>query len=214
MASVRHINLFPFCVEPTDNPNFTREMAVSRDLALSFWWRVKNWQVDLAELTVIPEDDPPYSYSMPTGEMTMVTPPAIPDGINPPLESEKNLVCKLNRQFDVGGADPFNDVGIRMRIRPGAAQSDELIKMEVDVFANLYTQVLFYANGSSIVPNEIGTGSIETEAGIVTFPIGSDFNGSALLEISAEEYWPYDPNDGGGPIYDSTTGAQLRGFPS
>jgi hypothetical protein len=32
--------------------------------------------------------------------------------------------------------------------------------------------------------------------------------------IEVEEYWPYDPNDGGGPIYDSTTGAQLRAFPT
>ena len=214
MASVRHINLFPFCVEPTDNQNFTREMAVSRDLALSFWWRVKNWQVDSAELTVIPEDDPPYSYSMPTGEMTMVTPPAIPDGINPPLESEKNLVCNFNRQFDVGGADPFNDVRISMRIRPGAAQSNELIKMDVDVLANRYTEGLFYADGSPSVTNQIGTGSIETEAGIVTFPISGSYNGSGSFQISAVEYWPYDPGDGGGPIYDSTTGAQLRGFPS
>jgi hypothetical protein len=29
-----------------------------------------------------------------------------------------------------------------------------------------------------------------------------------------EDDGPYDPNDGGGPIYDSATGAQLRGFPS
>ena len=37
---------------------------------------------------------------------------------------------------------------------------------------------------------------------------------SASMSITAEEYWPYDPGDGGGPIYDSVTGAQLRGFPS
>jgi hypothetical protein len=28
------------------------------------------------------------------------------------------------------------------------------------------------------------------------------------------EYWPYDPNDGLGPIYDSATGEQLRPFPA
>jgi hypothetical protein len=28
------------------------------------------------------------------------------------------------------------------------------------------------------------------------------------------EYWPYDPGDGGGPIYDSATGQQLRPFSS
>jgi hypothetical protein len=32
--------------------------------------------------------------------------------------------------------------------------------------------------------------------------------------ITATAYWPYDPGDGQGPIYDSTTGEQLRPFPS
>ena len=32
--------------------------------------------------------------------------------------------------------------------------------------------------------------------------------------LTATEYWPYDPGDGKGPIYDSATGEQLRGFPS
>lgn len=33
---------------------------------------------------------------------------------------------------------------------------------------------------------------------------GSDFN------IEATEYWPYDPEDGGGPIYDTSSGAIIR----
>jgi hypothetical protein len=41
--------------------------------------------------------------------------------------------------------------------------------------------------------------------------------GSIVLDPPAAnfeifEYWPYDPGDGGGPIYDSATGAQLREF--
>jgi hypothetical protein len=36
---------------------------------------------------------------------------------------------------------------------------------------------------------------------------------SCACTLTATEYWPYDPGDGGGPIYDSTTGAQLRPFP-
>ena len=31
--------------------------------------------------------------------------------------------------------------------------------------------------------------------------------------VEAIEYWPYDPEDGLGPIYDKDTGAQLRPFP-
>lgn len=33
------------------------------------------------------------------------------------------------------------------------------------------------------------------------------------LAIEANEYWEYDPGDGGGPIYDRLTGRQLRPFP-
>jgi hypothetical protein len=32
------------------------------------------------------------------------------------------------------------------------------------------------------------------------------------VKIEIAKYWPYDPEDGGGPIYDSETGAQLRSF--
>lgn len=35
-----------------------------------------------------------------------------------------------------------------------------------------------------------------------------------VFEVEPTEYWPYDPEDGLGPIYDSTTGAQLRPFPN
>lgn len=36
---------------------------------------------------------------------------------------------------------------------------------------------------------------------------------TGFFTISPSEYWTYDPEDGGGPIYDSTTGEQLRRFP-
>jgi hypothetical protein len=39
-------------------------------------------------------------------------------------------------------------------------------------------------------------------------------NVSAQFTLEATEYWPYDPGDGLGPIYDSVTGAQLREFPA
>lgn len=43
----------------------------------------------------------------------------------------------------------------------------------------------------------------------------SDISGlNVVSSLVATEYWPYDPGDGGGPIYDSATGAQLRPFPN
>ena len=35
---------------------------------------------------------------------------------------------------------------------------------------------------------------------------------SISASLKATEYFEYDPNDGGGPIYDKTTGSALRGF--
>jgi hypothetical protein len=44
--------------------------------------------------------------------------------------------------------------------------------------------------------------------------VGNDNTLSISASLTAAEYWPYDPGDGDGPIYDSATGEQLRGFPS
>jgi hypothetical protein len=45
---------------------------------------------------------------------------------------------------------------------------------------------------------------------------GTRFNVDSFtgLTIKPHSYWPYDPGDGEGPIYDSTTGEQLRAFPA
>lgn len=40
-----------------------------------------------------------------------------------------------------------------------------------------------------------------------------NWDGSVHIEITAVEYWEYDPGDGSGPIYDKWTGSQLRPFP-
>jgi hypothetical protein len=39
-----------------------------------------------------------------------------------------------------------------------------------------------------------------------------NIDGFTGITIKPKSYWPYDPNDGGGPIYDSETGAQIRSF--
>ena len=36
---------------------------------------------------------------------------------------------------------------------------------------------------------------------------------SVFASLEAIEYWPYDPLDGDGPIYDTSSGAQIRNFP-
>jgi len=46
---------------------------------------------------------------------------------------------------------------------------------------------------------------IELELGSFTLRVNS-VSGT----LTATEYWPYDPNDGGGPIYNTTTGERIR----
>jgi len=46
-----------------------------------------------------------------------------------------------------------------------------------------------------------------------TLPVYAAFDITTLsgtLEITPNEFWEYDPSDGGGPIYDSTDGSELR----
>ena len=49
---------------------------------------------------------------------------------------------------------------------------------------------------------------------IQTSTVGGSSVQNMEVVLEAIEYWPYDPGDGGGPIYDTTTGKQLRPFPS
>jgi hypothetical protein len=52
-------------------------------------------------------------------------------------------------------------------------------------------------------------------AGYYNYPPPVPLTDSAgFFTISPSEYWPYDPEDGGGPIYNKDTGQQLRPFPS
>ncbi len=207
MATVRSFGLFPFCIRPAGTYVGSVSMEVSQNLALSLWWRVKKWNVDSASLTITPDEDPPYEVTMPTGEMILDLPA---DG----LASEKNLVCPYTRQFGVGPGGPGSeDVGIFLRIFARAQRgSGDSISMDADVRADGGPTQWFIGNGGG-VGNEIGTCTLTSEAGSKEFALGSVFNGTASVEISAIEYWPYDPGDGGGPIYDSATGAQLRSFP-
>lgn len=210
MAEVNHLGLFPFCISPAGTFPLFVKMEVSQAFALSLWWRVKKWNVDSASLTITSEDNPPFELTMPTGEMSLV----LPEG---GLASEKNLVCPYNnRQFQVGPGGPNQeDVGIALRIRPSAQRgSGDSIRMYVDVFAQGGTIQWFFGDGGDggSFPNVIGTCTLTSAAGSKSFALGSDFNGSASVQIRAIEYWPYDPEDGGGPIYDSATGAQLREF--
>ena len=73
-----------------------------------------------------------------------------------------------------------------------------------------------YANNALTAPVKL----LEKTVGQLS--LGTQFDEASIgytptlsnVVVEPHEYWPYDPGDGLGPIYDSTTGAQLRAFPS
>jgi hypothetical protein len=69
-----------------------------------------------------------------------------------------------------------------------------------------------YNQSSDIHTNESSC-SISFLDEVYEMPIFSSGFGAFSASIEANEYWPYDPEDGGGPIYDTLTGEQLRDFP-
>jgi hypothetical protein len=86
-------------------------------------------------------------------------------------------------------------------------------------YLDLFGEDSGYASPGQVGQARLQIGSVGYDE---SFPVyGHAFDGGAASAagsfnhvVSAEEYWPYDPEDGGGPIYDSVTGAQLRDFPA
>jgi hypothetical protein len=100
---------------------------------------------------------------------------------------------------------------------PGIADNF-YIPVQVDLFVRGADTMFDYTSGSSTVaaPGEDKNlqWKITDSIGFVSRPFRfGDGNALGVIDITATEYWPYDPEDGLGPIYDSATGAQLRPFP-
>jgi hypothetical protein len=71
-------------------------------------------------------------------------------------------------------------------------------------------KVIFQFSSESDVI-ELPLYDIETDLTPLT-NTGFNLEGFSGITIRPKEYWTYDLGDGNGPIYDGTTGAQLRGF--
>ena len=233
MATVRHLGLFPWCVPrgidgliASLGPEYSYladleqgagtlwPVAFTRDQALNLFWKVKSIRVTS-----------PQEIVSEVGKVDAT----------PQSETEKNLVCFANGEMQtyVRAYTEIPDSGIvqgSLSISWNFMFFDESIEqywMPVNVD---FTDDTLSPNGfgySSYVENP-GSGA-EFGGNIEFFgsqlPMGfANANNCGINEdeacsqfvtgtIDVEEYWPYDPNDGGGPIYNSATGAQLRPFP-
>ena len=213
MATVRHLGLLPFCFSfsatnggygsGTLGASSPYPIGLDVKTLLRWYWLVKRWTVS-ATLTGTGFRGVPVSTSE---EVTFFN----GNNYSPELTTEKQLVCRRSVFYPGDTESPF----VLQMFNEGVQEVEELYYPSLS---------LGYTNGAGF----IGTSLVE--------PAGSSVSGGTIMmdgltlpswlygqfapitsgsiTITASEYWPYDPRDGGGPIYDSATGEQLRGFPS
>lgn len=108
--------------------------------------------------------------------------------------------------------------GVGQRVRHDEATGLFYVPVRISLNIRGGDSTFSYTSGSSNTAATQATNlfwEISDMFGTVSRPFyyGSD-NATGTITIEATEYWPYDPGDGLGPIYDSATGEQLRPFPN
>ncbi len=218
MATVRQLGLFPWCTTYHTTQDIGAgtlwPIGLTKSQMLKFYWLLKKIKLTSEDASLVT-----------IGEHTDFFP------FNPE-RTEKNLVCAPTGDVQIVGGDfPFNFFEIWW--------SQTLYIESTSLFYPYFRlqfldqELVTPTRGRSVVADSYWksytSGTTPTEGGVIDFfgeelSMGYGFSvdtgtGSAPQRygpgaIAAEEYWPYDPGDGGGPIYDSSTGEQLRDFPS
>jgi hypothetical protein len=208
MATVRHLGLLPFCITPSAiAPNIDPEevyyiAGVSPATLLRWYWRVKAWSVSASVTSSSPFTPGTVTYDQ---TFTSNNVKHGVSGFSAPAD-EKSLVCRRRTYF----SETVGDVGVFSFELFDAAKS-------YDGLYYPYLNIAFDGGNGAAILTLSGGGSAGGTITIDGTNVPSFINPSTTagsVIITPAEYWPYDPGDGGGPIYNSTTGAQLRGFPS
>jgi hypothetical protein len=234
MASVRHLGLFPWCFDLATSTFNSDELL---EYAVPMWWRVKEWTLE-STVTILTNSDPPGSTTYSSTNMLKITDLPINIATENTFEKETDLVCAgvlplsfLRRPNDW----QFNSVDVLSTGDAGWFNYGQLrigTSFDFALPTGSDTTGVAVADGHFAIESGYDgptLGLIECVFCGLSFskemkrqPIYLDPDGGpgSLAEVtscdfvlSATEYWPYDPGDGKGPIYDSATGAQLRGFP-
>ena len=218
MATVRHLGLLPFCFSFSEDPEVIATFGnstpypVGLDVKtlLRWYWVVKRWTVS-ATVSGLDFRGDPATDSI---EATFFN----GNTLLPELTVESQLVCRRSVFFSNETETSLFGIQLFSNVQ----------KQENLDFPNLslyfpYLDLSFTGLGGGIGTAFVEGGDYFSGWSIVmdgiTLPSylfnasGSTVSDGAIT-ITPSEYWPYDPGDGGGPIYDSATGEQLRGFQS
>jgi len=215
MASVRHLGLLPFCFSfsaanggygsTTLGTSSPYPIGLDLKTLLRWYWLVKRWTVSAA-MTGTGFGSVPVSTSF-SGTFFNG------NNYSPELTTEKQLVCGRS-VFYPGDTEPGEEIsfGILM-FNEGVQKVGELYYHSLSLG---YTNNAGFIGTSLVEPGSTSGGTIIMDGLTLPSWLYGQFAPitSGSITITATEYWPYDPGDGKGPIYDSASGAQLRGFPS
>jgi hypothetical protein len=206
--------------------------------ALALYWRVKAWRVHGAQTLILPDNEPdiiPFEFFFRRNvesEKDLICKYQLEEqefySPRPLIEDEGGVRYYEPSRIFLGEYPMVCDFQIPSVGVFGGVPDESPMGGHFDE-ADFYTHVNF-----SFAGNDAGGDFLGTDAGLLQFPesveatadisfLGKTYDFSYWLArattpfdsltIEAIEYWPYDPGDGLGPIYDSITGAQLRASP-
>jgi hypothetical protein len=219
MASVRHLGLFPWCFDPEQT--YFKGIDL-HNKAVPLWWRVKQWRLEV-ELVRKANTAPPQNTTFNISNDFNVTDLAKNILTTDTFQNEKDLVC--------AGVVYDAEAGEQYRLPADHLWGIDAPGIFIDSFVRIGPNFDCYFDQDDMLGarpagtgDKVGELSVQmqgVEFTVALFRESPQTSPPALYEIvslngtlQGNEYWPYDPNDGGGPIYNTTTGAQIRPFPS
>ena len=215
MAIVTHLGLFPWCFDPATS-YFGREGLLQ--YAVPMWWRVKEWTLD-ATADILANSDPPSTETYSGTFVFRITDYPLRFLSTATFQTEMDLVIAGKAGTGLGVLGPVYDWSFDALLGDPAVEFTS--ELTLDIGPNFFFRA-FSGDTTPVDTNGGGAqvGSITSNfcglsftAPIKRVPaLGDSLYVFTSLEatLTATEYWPYDPEDGGGPIYDSTTGVQKR----
>lgn len=203
MSSVRYLGVSPMCGSQPGlgDPEFYA--AISKDTEAAMYWRVKEYRFTGSTAS---GDFESYYVSNCASERELVVP-------------ESNTFTQTYDTWTGTPPSPEERLSSAVIIYPGYSGywedsfyvEDGVRYLRMSVYAEDGPTVLMGSFSFYGSPN--GTSKLLMLGEEYFFPVFYE-TGSSSAVVEVTKYWPYDPGDGLGPIYDEDTGAQLRDFPS
>jgi hypothetical protein len=218
-------------------------LNLSKQLATRLWWTVKQWKITgsyyyYRTLTPVGYEQITGEIDVTTADSDFTSTDFV-SRILADQKNEKQLVCEkgvfggqrnfqwtiqLDRVADTGngpvesattsplyldfGGARFQTGTAPQFVKNGSTDSELWLNMAVSFGA--WSSESEFQDRQAVCQFNL----LDAAQQILLFANASTDDETLELKLEPLEFWPYDPDDSLGPIYDSQTGAQLRAFPA